>query len=439
MLEPRKIIKPSLVQKLIISYAIIVFCLVAALLYSITGLNSISRTANEIGSIDLAAAETVDSLKDSLKSQQRAVGKFKIIHDQEYRELYVARKTAFRESLSILEKTGLSSLRTLQHYYARYDGLARKVFAGAPVPEEELKSALNNVEKGIETLHDQQKQLLKSKLSAAREKESKTISRAMMLAFSGVFIAVLVAVLLVYSLSTSIAKLKRATHRIAAGDFDHDLKIAQGDEIGDLAQDFLVMAARLKELEQMSLDASPLTRLPGNIAIERYINRHLKEQRPFAMCYLDIDNFKSYNDHYGYIKASELLKEAGQVIYEAVAGVKKTDTFVGHIGGDDFVVIVDEADVDEACQAIIRGIDAMIPKYYSDEDRIIGYIDGVDRYGVERRFQLISISIAALVCRPGDYDSAAEIATAAAKLKDQVKGSSGSNYIIVSKEIIGEA
>jgi diguanylate cyclase (GGDEF)-like protein len=165
----------------------------------------------------------------------------------------------------------------------------------------------------------------------------------------------------------------------------------------------------------------------------------MKEQRPFAMCYLDLDNFKSYNDHYGYIKASELLKEAGQVIYEAVTGIGKPDTFVGHIGGDDFVVIVDEADADVACKEVIRGIDALIPEYYAEKDRQNGYIDGVDRYGVERRFPLISISIAALVCRPGDYDSAAEIATSAAKVKDQVKGSSGSNYSIVEKGTIDVA
>ena len=434
-----KVIKLTLVRKLVISYAIIVFCLVAALLYSVIGLSSITRIANEIGSIDLAAAEAVDSMSDALKAQQRAVGRFAIIPDQEYMGIYSVRKGAFRKSLSILQKSGLKDLHALQHDYDSYDTVARKVFAGASTPREELKSALNLVEKGVETVRYQQKRLLESKLSAAREKETKTVSRAMMLAFSGVFIAVFVAALLVYSLSTSIAKLMRATHRIAAGDFDHDPKIARGDEIGDLANDFLVMAARLKELEQISLDASPLTRLPGNIAIERFINRHLKEQRSFAMCYLDLDNFKSYNDHYGYIKASELIREAGQVMHEAVMGVGKPDNFVGHIGGDDFVVIVDEADAAAACKAIIRGIDDMIPKYYSEADRTRGYIDGVDRYGVERCFPLISISIAALVCRPGDYGSAAEIATTAAKVKDQVKSSSGSNYIIVDKGIVCEA
>ncbi len=436
---PGRFLQPTIVQKLIISYAIIVICLVTALLYSITGLSSISRTANEIGSVDLPAVEAVDSMRDALKGQQRAVGRFSIIPGHEYKELYVAQGAEFRKALSTLQKTGLSVLHSLQRDYDSYDKTAAVIFDGASVSKDKLKSTLGRVEKGLEIAQNMQNLQLETKLAAAREKESKTISRAMMLAFSGVIIAISVAAFLVYSLSTSIAKLKKATHRIAAGDFDHDPKLAEGDEIGDLAKDFLVMAARLKELEQISLDASPLTRLPGNIAIERFINRHLRDQKPFAMCYLDLDNFKSYNDHYGYIKASELLKEAGQVIHEAITGIGKPDTFVGHIGGDDFVVIVDEEDADAACQAIIRGIDAMIPKYYSENDRTAGYIDGIDRYGVERRFPLISISIAALACKPGNYESAAEIATTAAKIKDQVKGSSGSNYIIVDKEIIGAA
>lgn len=434
---PGRILQPTIVQKLIISYAIIVLCLVAALLYAITGLSSISRTANEVGSVDLPAVEAVDALRDSLKGQQRAVGRYAIIPDQEYRELYHDQGMAFRKSMSLLQYIGLGALPSLQRDYDSYDKLAVLIFDGVSISDSSLKSALNRVEKGIEIVQNQQTLQLESKLAAAREKETKTIFRAMILAFCGVVVAISVAAFLVYSLSTSIATLKKATHRIAAGDFDHDPRLAEGDEIGDLAKDFLAMAARLKELEQISLDASPLTRLPGNIAIERFINRQLREEKPFAMCYLDLDNFKSYNDHYGYIKASELLKEAGQVIYEAIAGIGKPDTFVGHIGGDDFVVIVDVADADAACQAIIRGIDAMIPKYYSEVDRTTGHIDGVDRYGVERRFPLISISIASLACLPGNYTSAAEIATTAAKVKDQVKGASGSNYIIVGKGIIG--
>jgi diguanylate cyclase (GGDEF)-like protein len=236
---------------------------------------------------------------------------------------------------------------------------------------------------------------------------------------------------MIYSFATSIRKLQRATHRIADGDFDYDPMIPKGDEIGALSQDFMRMAMRLKELEQISLDASPLTRLPGNIAIERSINRRLRERTSFAMCYLDLDNFKSYNDRYGYIRASELIKEVGQAIHTAVKGLNDPDAFVGHIGGDDFVVIIGADLAAQACQIIIRNIDQLVPTYYSDEDRVAGAIEGKDRYGVQRRFPLISISIAAMVCEPGDYITAAEIATAAAEIKDRVKKSSGSNYIIV--------
>src|SRR6185369_10168200 len=139
------------------------------------------------------------------------------------------------------------------------------------------------------------------------------------------------------------------------------------------------MAVRLKELEQLSLDASPLTRLPGNIAIERSINRRLREGVSFAMCYLDLDNFKSYNDRYGYIRASDVIKDAGQVIYNAVNRLNDPDAFVGHIGGDDFVVIINSDFAELACQAIISDIDAMIPDLYSEEDRASGVIEAKDR------------------------------------------------------------
>jgi GGDEF domain-containing protein len=149
------------------------------------------------------------------------------------------------------------------------------------------------------------------------------------------------------------------------------------------------------------------------------------------MCYLDLDNFKSYNDRYGYIRASDILKKTGEVIYEAVKGLKDPDAFVGHIGGDDFVVIIDARLAKAACQEIIARFDAMIPAFYSDEDRTAGAIEGIDRYGVARIFPLISMSIAVLNCQSGGFASAAEIATAAAEIKDRVKESSGSNFIIV--------
>jgi hypothetical protein len=202
-------IKPTLVQKLILSYAIIVLCLVAALLYSVTGMRSIARTAHEIASVDLAAAEAVNSLRDALIAQQRTVGKFSIIPGQEDKKRYSDQKADFKNSLKTLEKSGLSGLSDLKRDYDGYDKVVLMIFEGISVPDEKMRSVLNRVEKDITTVHSQQISHLELKLAAARAKETKTVSRAMLLACSGVVIAISVAAFLVYSFSTSMVKLKK--------------------------------------------------------------------------------------------------------------------------------------------------------------------------------------------------------------------------------------
>ena len=422
----------TLVQKLIASFLLIGFFLIIAVIYAIMGLGTMRRMVGDIARNDLPAATAVITLQDSMQAQQRAVGRLQIFKQSEYKELYNRKSEQFQETLHTLQQqSGGADLRELAQAFADYATLVETMLHGNDVTDAALRYAAERVENAIEAVRVEQRKILEDKLSAARVREAHTSAWALGLALSGVSLALMVFALLVYTFSTSINKLQKATHRIAAGDFDHDPHIPPGDEIGALSGDFMRMAVRLKELEQISLDASPLTRLPGNIAIERSINRRLRDRTSFAMCYLDLDNFKSYNDRYGYIKASDVLKQTGEVIYETVKRLNDPDAFVGHIGGDDFVVIIDAKLVKTACQEIIACFDAMIPAYYSEEDRAIGAIDGIDRYGVPRIFPLISMSIAALTCQPGAYASAAEIATAAAEVKDRVKESSGSNYIIV--------
>ena len=419
------IFRLSLVQKLIVSFALIGVCLITAVVYAIMGLGTMHRMVGDIARNDLPAATAALTLRDAMLAQQRAAGRFQILKQPEFRGLYNRHSEAFRRTLATLQQqSGGADLGPLTKAFADYATLVERMFSGDELSDIVLKRAAERVEKAIEVVRGEQQKSLENKLVAAREREERTATWALGLALSGVTLALLVAGLLVYSFSSSIGKLQKATHRIAAGDFDHDPHIPAGDEIGALSQDFMRMAVRLKELEQLSLDASPLTRLPGNIAIERSLNRRLREKTSFAMCYLDLDNFKSYNDRYGYIKASEVIKKSGEVIHEAVKRLNDPDAFVGHIGGDDFVVIIEAKLAKAACQNIIADFDAMIPSYYSDEDRAIGAIKGIDRYGVPRVFPLISMSIAALTCQPGNYATAAEIATAAAAVKDRVKGDS---------------
>jgi GGDEF domain-containing protein len=436
----RKFTRLTLIQKLIISFVVSGIFMMSALIYSVVSMGQIRLMENEIARNDLSAATTTLLLYETLLAQDRLVGKYKILHQPEFRELYLRNAARFSEALvSIRRGNQGPAFTALESEYARYAGMAERIMADQDVLPSEFRKASEQVDKALGQLRKEQQFTLERKLAESENQEHRTVLLSTGLAIGGVASSFLIAFLMIYSFATSIGKLQKATHRIAAGDFNHDPGIPPGDEIGSLAQDFLRMAERLKELEQVSLDASPLTRLPGNIAIERSLNRRLRERAPFTMCYMDLDNFKSYNDHYGYIKASELLKETGRLIYDAVTRLKDPDAFVGHIGGDDFVAIISADKAEVLCQEIIKNFDAMVPAYYSEEDRAAGVIDGVDRYGVPRLFPLGSISIAALVCCPGDYGTAAEIATAAAGVKDHVKAATGSNYIIVEEAVIDEA
>lgn len=422
----------TLVQKLIISFAIIGVCMLSGLVYTVNGLKNMHRMEVEIAEKDIAAATITITLRELMLAQERYVGRYEILHQPELRDLYHQNADNFRSRLEALQKVyNGSGLSGLVDGYKLHSKLSVRILSGDTVNREALRLAAAQVTTALDFIRAEQQKTLAEKLKAEDERESSLVTWSYGLASSGASISFLIAFLMIYSFSSSIGKLQKATHRIAAGDFDHDPGIVSGDEIGALSQDFRRMAGRLKVLEQLSLDASPLTRLPGNIAIERSINRRLREKTSFAMCYLDLDNFKSYNDRYGYIRASEILKKTGEVIHEAVKRLKDPDAFIGHIGGDDFVVIIDARLAKVACQEIIADFDAMIPAYYSDEDRLAGCIEGIDRYGVPRVFPLLTISIAALTCQPGSYATAAEIATRAAAVKDRVKESAGSNYIIV--------
>jgi diguanylate cyclase (GGDEF)-like protein len=250
------------------------------------------------------------------------------------------------------------------------------------------------------------------------------------ISLTGLLLAVPIAGLVTYRTFQSVRQLQRATHRIAAGDFDFDPQIKGEDEVAELARDFTRMAARLKVLEQMNLDASPLTRLPGNIAIERVLDERLRSGTTFAFCYADLDNFKPFSDHYGYAKGSELLRVTGDLIEATVNSMCGHQGFVGHVGGDDYVMVVPAEKAAAVCEEVIRRFDAEVVRHFDKEHRKAGGIEGIDRYGVHRFFPITTISIAVIICGGERYGSAVDIARAAAEVKDSAKETPGSNYLI---------
>jgi diguanylate cyclase (GGDEF)-like protein len=190
------------------------------------------------------------------------------------------------------------------------------------------------------------------------------------------------------------------------------------------------MMLKIKDSQKRYLDASPLTRLPGNMAIEQVLQGKMEHGEKFALCYIDLDDFKAYNDRYGYAKGSDLIKMTGEVLYRAKDEYAEAQDFVGHIGGDDFVLITSPDIVEQVCKAIISEFDSLISDYYHADDFEKGFIEGTDRYGVKRRFPIMSISIAVVSDVRRSFTSPIEIAKVATEIKDYVKSLPGSNYLI---------
>ncbi len=423
--------RATLVQKLILSYAAMTVFTVAALGNAIMGLYALNRVADSIVSSDLVAITTAGKLRDSLLAQEGYLRKFIILNGSEFRTLFDNRDQEIRKSLDLLKGSGQN--RQLPEVYRQYrdfrDG-AGILFQGGNVDQKAVTTAADRTLAALDGIIADRNRQLTEKMAEADRSRMETVRLTLLLSFAGFIFAISVAGFFAFNIYRSITKLKKATHRIAAGDFDFDPQIPSSDEFGELAHDFTSMAAKLKLLEEVSLDASPLTRLPGNIAIERSLNRRLKGGESFALCYVDLDNFKSYNDRYGYVPASDIIKMTGEIIYDAVKKHGDDSDFVGHIGGDDFVMIIGSDKITAVCDTVIQEFTTGIKGYYSQEDLAAGSINGVDRYGVPREFPIMTISIAALDCRKGDYASAADIARAAAEIKDQVKVAPGSNYFI---------
>jgi diguanylate cyclase (GGDEF)-like protein len=421
----------TLVQKLILSYAVIAFFSIAAVALSIYGLQSLNTIVRDIVRNDFAFIKTAETLRESIQTQERNAAKYSVLKSPELKEIFDRRQKEFLSITDGLRKTGSGQIvYVLSQNYLEFSRRAQELFEGKTSDIRSLKAAADSVSASIENFYNFRQAILNAKLENADRERETTAKRTLLLSCAGFLFAMGVMVLFAVHISSSIKKLKRATHCIAEGDFDCDPLIPPGDEIGDLAQDFRKMGARLKVLEQMSLDASPLTRLPGNIAIERVLTKKLQAGETFAVCYADLDNFKAYSDRYGYIRGSDMIKMTGEVIYEAVQQHADEGAFVGHIGGDDFVMIVGSGDAENVSRAVIERFSERVPEFYTEEDRKKMCIEGEDRYGVKRVFPLMTISIAIVICQRGEYDSAVKIAKTAAEIKEYAKGTAGSNYFV---------
>jgi diguanylate cyclase (GGDEF)-like protein len=177
------------------------------------------------------------------------------------------------------------------------------------------------------------------------------------------------------------------------------------------------------------LGVNPTTRLPGTNIIEREMSKRIKRGQNFAACYADLDNFKAYNDYYGYHYGDSLIKMTSEIIRDVVYSSNK-DSFVGHIGGDDFVFIISPEKIHTICDEIIKIFDRMIIRRYKKEDVKRGYIITTNRRGRKEKFPIMTLSIAVIVNQKRVFKHLGEISHMIADLKCYTKTLPGSNYFI---------
>ena len=175
---------------------------------------------------------------------------------------------------------------------------------------------------------------------------------------------------------------------------------------------------------------SPLTGLPGNVQIHAELKKRISNRQNFSVLYLDLDNFKAYNDVYGFLKGDEIIKYTADTIVRCVHNYIHEGAFVGHIGGDDFIAIVPILNCDEICKNIIASFDAHVTKFFTEEDVEKGYIEVANRKGIIEQFPLTSISIGVVEADVGRFANMLEIGEVGAQVKHNAKSVMGSSYFI---------
>ncbi len=191
-----------------------------------------------------------------------------------------------------------------------------------------------------------------------------------------------------------------------------------------VAQDITERIELKKELETLYIlakDANPITGLPGNRVIEKEIKKVLVNNEASCVIYADLDNFKSYNDKYGFAKGDEVIEFTSTVLEELEEKLGLNPFFLGHIGGDDFVIIVPESEINRVEQYIVERFDTGIRNFYKEEDLSSGQIISIDRLGERRKYPIMGLSLAGVLIKDMNYTSYLEVVDICTATKRRAK------------------
>ncbi len=431
----------SIAKKMFVGYISLFALIVIISFYALTNLNLLNNLNRSILETDVPVIEASDDMVDTLLAQESYIRRYAILKSPDILKVFWERSGEFAEYLKKIEDVPEDRgypTEEIHKLHKQYDDFLVK---GYKKIEDPTSKAAQKFDKEMKERQDEIVTLIRKIVLEARNDQNRKTAKtseigslafkvAATLCVVGFLFAIAAAIFITLNISGAINRLKVATERMAEGEFNYDPKIKNDDEVGDLARAFVKMGKRLKELEETHIDASPLTRLSGGITIEHVLTKRINANLPIAFCFMDLDNFKAYNDHYGYAKGNDLIAATAGLIENVVGNYGNEDDFIGHIGGDDFVAITTPEKYAEICTGIVNDFDEMVPGLYDEEDRARGSILGKNRQGDKQVFPLASISIAVVTNSKRTLKSHVEYGEIAAELKECVKAMPGSAYVV---------
>lgn len=430
----------TIVRQMIFGYLILIFFSLGAVGYSLHSLKTQNRGATEIVMIDIRVQNVAHKLRSVLLAQKRLEAQTIILRQPELLELYSARSNEVGE---IWEGFPSQVTRiepgSLQATFSAHQQSGAKMLE--LLDQQLWTQAKNYTETTLTPLRDELISELNRLVSSSGVQIDVTLkdltrkSRfASQVVLGLIIIGILLSALVISSLSASIRRSIRhftdAIQTIGNGAFELEMELKQEDEFSILAGEFQAMGRKLREIEQQSLDANPLTGLPGNLVIEREVEKRIASGVTFAHGFADLDHFKAYNDRYGYRKGSEIIARIAEIVSAAVLEHGTPEDLVAHVGGDDYIFLTPPDQADAICEAIIRETDRVCPEFYSDEDRQAGHFIAKDRYGDERQFPLLSISIAVVCSDRFDNPTGQALGRECARMKEHLKKRPGSCFLV---------
>ena len=431
----------TLARKMLLGNLTLVLLIAIVGLSALASLKALHSLGANLVQVDLPNLEISSQLLESFSAEDQYAQRYIHLRDPALRAMADAQRDKFRDLLKGFETLPAPAAHAAERISARHteyirvsdqardaldhgDAFLAKALEGELVPERR-QQVLATIQSLV--------QILKGFQWEALQRSQRLISRALLMTLVTCGVGLVFGVGFALTFSRSLAKsldhFKTATQLIGKGRYDDLLPFKGNDEVSDLAESFRGMSHRLKELEEINIDANPLTRLPGNLAIEKSLLVRLRHRRRFAFCHIDLDNFKAFGDHYGYARGSEVLKMVGTVLTR-VAEDGGRETFIGHIGGDDFVLICAPDRVSACCQYIIKEFDAAIPQFYDAEDRERGFIMSRDRNDRVQQYAIMTISIAVVTNERRDITTPMQVAEVAAQLKKYAKSFPKSIFVV---------